>query len=130
MAAFERIPGGAPPWQATRFFLAFRPSGKENPQNGKRKRLQATSADRAPAAHPAVRPPEGTRLDEVAALIDQMRALEPYVTVAGPAPEAAIRHFGGLCQPILQALTKPPETAHKQAETEVVSGPLSAKRRV
>jgi hypothetical protein len=53
-------------------------------------------------------------LDEVAALIDQMRALEPHVTVAGPAPEAAIRQlevvfvyrllfkaFRGLCQPFL-----------------------------
>ena len=82
-------------------------------------------------------------MDEVAALIDQMHALEPYVTVAGPAPEAAIRQleavfayrllfkaFRGLCQPFFQALTKPPETADKQAETEVVSGPLSAKRRV
>ncbi len=29
-------------------------------------------------------------MDEVAALIDQMRALEPHVTVAGPAPELAI----------------------------------------
>ena len=32
---------------------------------------------------------EVVSVDEVATLIDQMRALEPHVTVAGPAPEAA-----------------------------------------
>jgi len=32
-------------------------------------------------------------VDEVAALIDQMRALEPHTTVAGPASESAIREL-------------------------------------
>jgi hypothetical protein len=36
---------------------------------------------------------EGASVDEVAALIDRMRAVEPHVTVAGPAPEAAIREL-------------------------------------
>jgi hypothetical protein len=35
----------------------------------------------------------GCVVEEVAALIDQMRLLEPHVCVAGPAPEAAVQHL-------------------------------------